>query len=129
MDRRGRHRIPYFLQPLLKNPVGLENEYARIVAEQGIPGLILWLAFIVWVFTRPAPRHFDPWYTGRWLARLFCAISFATAPLGTGLLNAVPQTAVLLMFTGWLAAPQFAGTQRSTALAGRRRPMLTPRQA
>ena len=125
----GGTSIPYFLQPLLKDPVGLENEYARIVAEQGIPGLLLWLAFIVWVFTRPVPRHLDPWYTGRWLARLFCAISFAAAPLGTGLLNAVPQTALLLLFTGWIAAPRVSGAQRSAMVAGRRPPILTPRQA
>jgi len=124
----GGTSIPYFLQPLLKDPVGLENEYARIVAEQGIPGLLLWLAFIAWVFTRPGPRRFDPWYVGRWLARLFCAISFAAAPLGTGLLNAIPQTAMLLMFTGWIAAPQVGDMRRAAALAGRRRAILTPRR-
>lgn len=122
----GGTSIPYFLQPLLRNPVGLENEYARIMAEQGIPGLMLWLAFIVWLFTRPGPRQFDPWYTGRRLARFFCAISFAAAPLGTGLLNAVPQTALLLLFTGWLAAPQGGGARHAAAVADRRRAILTP---
>jgi hypothetical protein len=32
----GGTSIPYFLQPLLKEPIGLENEYARIIAEQGL---------------------------------------------------------------------------------------------
>jgi O-antigen ligase len=116
------------LEPLLKDPVTIENEYARIAAEQGIPGLILWVAFIVWLLTRPRPRRFDPWHVGRWLARLFCAISFAAAPIGTGLLNAVPQTAMLLMFAGWIASPQTGPVPRIAAEAGRRRSILTPRQ-
>jgi hypothetical protein len=124
----GGTSIPYFLEPLLKNRVTIENEYARIAAEQGIPGLILWLAFIVWLLTRPRPRRFDPWHVGRWLARLFCAISFAAAPLGTGLLNAVPQTALLLMFAGWIAAPEAGAGRRAAALAERQGAVLTPRQ-
>jgi O-antigen ligase len=112
----GGTSIPYFLQSLLQSPVEIENEYGRIALEQGIPGLALWLAFIVWLFTRAAPRRDDPWFAGRWLARLFCAISFATAPLGTGLLNAVPQTALVLLFAGWIAAPQAVGVRRSFAV-------------
>jgi hypothetical protein len=108
----GGTSIPYFLRPLLKNPIGLENEYARIVAEQGLPGLVLWLAFIGWILTRPAPLRADPWYSGRWLAWLFCALSFATAPLGTGLLDAIPQTATMLMLAGWIAAPQTDARRR-----------------
>lgn len=99
----GGTSIPYFLEPLVHDPVEIENEYGRIELEQGIPGLLLWVAFIIWVFARSAPRRDDPWYTGLWLARLFCAISFATAPLGTGLLNAIPQSALVLMFAGWIA--------------------------
>jgi hypothetical protein len=125
----GGTSIPYFLRPLLQNPVRIENEYARIAAEQGIPGLILWLAFIVWIFSRPRPQPGDPWYTGRWLARLFCAISFATAPVGMGLLNAVPQTATILMFTGWLAAPRTDRAVGAQAATRRVRPVLSRSQA
>src|SRR5262249_32614257 len=78
----GGTSLPYFLQDRLTNPVVLENEYARIMAEQGIPGLLLWLAFIIWLAMRPASPHSNPWYKGKLLARLFCLISFATAPLG-----------------------------------------------
>ncbi|MGH7879504.1 MAG: O-antigen ligase family protein, partial [Candidatus Binataceae bacterium] len=102
----GGTSIPHFLQPLLKDPIGLENEYARILGEQGLPGLLLWLSFIVWVLTRAAPQRADPWFTGRRLAWLFCAISFAAATVGTGLINAIPQTATTLMLAGWIAAPQ-----------------------
>jgi hypothetical protein len=38
----GGTSLPYFLQDRVSDPVVLENEYARIMAEQGIPGLTLW---------------------------------------------------------------------------------------
>ena len=102
----GGTSIPSFLQGDLKNPVGMENEYARIMLEQGVPGLALWLGFIVWVLTRPLPRPSEPWYVGRWLARFLCTIFFATAPMGLGMLTAIPQTASLLVLCGWIASPQ-----------------------
>jgi hypothetical protein len=114
----GGTSIPYFLQDSLRNPVAIENEYARIEAEQGLPGLILWLAFIFWVLESAAPRS-DPWYSGRSLARVFCAISFATAPLGTGLLNAIPQSAMILMFAGWIATATIDGRRRVVAASMR----------
>jgi hypothetical protein len=52
----------------LRNPVAVENEYARIMLEQGLPGLALWLAFIFWTLTRQRPLTTDPWYLGEWLA-------------------------------------------------------------
>jgi hypothetical protein len=101
----GGTSIPYFLQARLREPVGIENEYARIAAEQGIPGLALWVGFIIWILTRPAPERHDQWCGGKRLARLLCAISFLTAPLGTGLLNSIPQSAMMMAFAGWIAVP------------------------
>jgi hypothetical protein len=106
----GGTSLPYFLQDRVTNPVVLENEYARIMAEQGIPGLALWLAFIIWLLQRPPGRRSDPWYRGKSLARLFCLISFATAPLGLGMLDAIPSTEMLLMLAGWFAAPELIRT-------------------
>jgi O-antigen ligase len=102
----GGTSVPYFLEDRVINPVVLENEYARIMAEQGIPGLLLWCAFLIWLFRRPAGSRSDPSYKGRSLAWLFCLISFATAPLGLGMLDAVPSTETLLMLMGWFAAPE-----------------------
>ena len=102
----GGTSLPYFLQERLTNPIGLENEYARILAEQGIPGLVLWMAFIVWLLTRPAARTSDPTYRGKSLARLFCFICFATAPIGIGMLDAIPGTEMLLLLAGWFAAQE-----------------------
>lgn len=109
----GGTSIPYFLTPELRNPVALENEYARIMLEEGIPGLILWLAFIFWVLTRPLPLMTDPWYLGKWLARVALGFCFMTAPTGMGLLTWIPGTAVILLFAGWVATPNItvAGTR------------------
>jgi len=104
--------IPSFLQGEVKNSVGMENEYARIMLEQGVPGLALWMVFIVWLLTRPVPRPSEPSYVGRWLARLLCTISFATAPMGLGTLTAIPQTASLLVLCGWIASPQLVPVRR-----------------
>ncbi|MGH7934951.1 MAG: hypothetical protein ACREQN_17560 [Candidatus Binataceae bacterium] len=101
----GGTSMPYFLQGLIKNPIGIENDYARIMLEEGIPGLLLWVAFIVWIFTRPSPRESERWYLARWLARFVCMLAFAEGMIGTGMLTAIPGTAVMLMFVGWLAAP------------------------
>jgi hypothetical protein len=66
----------------------------------------------------PAPGS-SPWYKGKSLARLFCLISFATAPIGLGMLDAIPGTEILLMLAGWFAAPEpimafTSGHERST---------------
>jgi hypothetical protein len=102
----GGTSLPYFLRDRVINPVVLENEYARIMAEQGIPGLTLWISFIIWLMLRPPSHPRDQWYRGKSLARLFCFISFASAPLGIGLLDTIPSTEMLLLLAGWFAAPE-----------------------
>jgi len=101
----GGTSLPYFLQSQLHNPIAIENEYGRIMLEQGVPGLMLWLAFIFWMLTRPLPRESDPWYLGKWLARVVLVYCFMTAPTGLGLLTSIPGTALLLLFAGWIATP------------------------
>jgi hypothetical protein len=95
------------------------------MAEQGIPGLLLWLGFIIWLATRPLPARSSLCYKGKSLARLFCLISFATAPLGLGMLDGIPSTATLLMLAGWSVArdPLMASTRRQ------RGPYSTPAAA
>jgi hypothetical protein len=101
----GGTSLPYFLLSQLRNPVSIENEYGRIMLEQGLPGLALWVSFIFWMLTRPLPRETDPWYLGKWLARVVLAYCFMTAPTGMGLLTSIPGTALLLLFAGWIATP------------------------
>jgi hypothetical protein len=101
----GGTNIPYFLQDRLVNSVIIENEYARILAELGIPGLAIWMAFIFWVFTRAAPRRSDPWFIGRRLAYVVTLMFLAMAVIGLGLLTWVPGTAMLMFLIGWIAVP------------------------
>lgn len=115
----GGTSLPYFLRERTTNRVAMENEYARIMLEQGIPGLCLWLAFIVWLLMRPVGRRYEPFYLGRWLARLTCAAYFAAAAIGTGLLTSIPATPLMLLLGGWLAARQPAVA--NDALSARQR--------
>lgn len=102
----GGTNLPYFLQGEIVNPVHLENEYATLALEQGLPGLFLWLAFIGWIFTRGGPHPLERWYLGRWLARLTIATWLAGGVIGTGMLNDIPATVISLAEVGWIVAPQ-----------------------
>ncbi|MGE5815311.1 MAG: O-antigen ligase family protein [Acidobacteriota bacterium] len=104
----GGTSIPYFLQDRVRNVVAIENEYARILLEQGIPGLLIWLGFLAWVFTRSTNRLGQPWFLSRRLGWTWCAGAFATGVLGTGLLTSIPATALLLLTLGWIAVPESA---------------------
>lgn len=99
----GGTSIPYFLQDRIRNPVGMESEYARIMLEQGIPGLCLWIVFLMWALLRRANPRSNPWALGRLLAWFACVIYFFTGLIGVGLLTSIPQTCLLLLFTGWVA--------------------------
>jgi hypothetical protein len=101
----GGTSLPYFLESQLRNPVATENEYGRIMLEEGLPGLALWLSFIFWTLTRPLPRDTDPWYLGKWLARVTLVYCFMTAITGTGLLTSIPATALILVLAGWITTP------------------------
>jgi hypothetical protein len=103
----GGSSIPYFLQGQVRNPIGMENEYARILSEQGIIGLALWLAFIIWFFFN-APIAFakSPWATSRRLVWGLAAIDLSTAFIGTGLLTSIPGTLFLIMGIGWTSVPE-----------------------
>jgi hypothetical protein len=111
----GGTSIPYFLKDRLRDQVALENEYARILVEEGIPGLLIWLAFILWILISPLPKRNNPWRTALRMARIYLAIVFATMVLGTGTLNAVPGTAFLLMLVGWVTTARFAPAAQRTA--------------
>ena len=102
----GGTSIPYFLQGRIINPVTLENEYARIMLEQGLIGLLMWALFVVWVTTRRDMDPYGPWYLGRRLARIATVTFFLTGLTGTGLLTSIPQTALFLLLVGWVGARQ-----------------------
>jgi len=101
----GGTSIPYFLEGQVRNPISMENEYARILAEQGVVGLMLWLGFIAW-FLSCFQNIFakGPWATGRRLAWSFSVLALGTGLIGTGLFTAIPGTAILVLGMGWTAA-------------------------
>jgi hypothetical protein len=101
--------IPYFLTVEADPLLVLENEYSRIMLEEGIPGLALWLAFLAWVFLRRPARRSDPWKLGRRLAWFTSAAYFATGWIGLGLIYFIPGTALLFVSMGWLVSPQPVG--------------------
>jgi len=102
----GGTSIPYFLEGQVRNPIGMENEYARILAEQGIIGLLLWLGFLGWFFQR-GRIAFSPgaWAIPRKLLFCYVAIGFGTAWIGTGLLTSIPATVMLLIAAGFVVMP------------------------
>ena len=98
----------------------IESEYARIALELGMPGLLLWVLFFVWIATRSPGNRRDPWYLGRRVAWVGYVGYFVIATTGIGLLSAVPQSSIMLMNIGWVAA---AGPRaRQAAALARRRP-------
>ncbi len=101
----GGTSIPYFLEGRIRNSAGMENEYARMLMELGIPGLLLWTAFLAWLLTRNYPC--DPsWFLPRRLMRVAAAASFASGLIGVGLMTSIPGTAILLLTAGWIAVPE-----------------------
>jgi hypothetical protein len=100
----GGTSMPYFLASEVNPPTYyMENEYARIVLEQGVLGLCLWAGFIVWLFTRRNVRRSDAWFVGRSLTWVACAALFATGMIGKGLLTSIPGTSLMLLGAGWIA--------------------------
>jgi hypothetical protein len=97
----GGTSVPYFLRGDWRPGPQMENEYARIVLEQGLPGLALWLLFIAWVLVRSPGRMRDSWKLGRRLAWVTFAAAFFSGLLGMGMFTSVPQTVVMLMMMGW----------------------------
>ena len=102
----GGTSIPYFLQNQVKAPVVMENEYARILLEQGVVGLVLWVGFIAWALSRRTAFNTNLWQHGRRLAWFACACYFGTGLIGTGLLTAIPHSLLFFLLIGWITVRQ-----------------------
>jgi hypothetical protein len=95
--------VPQFLRQYVdirKKSVDVESEYGRIAGTQGLLGLLLYVGFFVWLFTRP--RGTD--YLSRF-AFGFGLTSVLSAVAGVGLLSAVPTSPLLLLLLGRLGNP------------------------
>jgi hypothetical protein len=107
--------IPFFLADRAPKSIGLENEYSRILVDQGLVGLGLWLAFLVWLLHRPPPARLNvPWGGGIVLMYALVVVTWATAFIGAGTLSSVPGSVLLLAQMGVLV--------RVRAVAEGRRP-------
>lgn len=122
----GGTSVPYFLRGN-RTALVMENEYARIGMEQGLPGLALWVVFVIWVFSHWPRRSADDWLLGRRLGWLACLTFFLSGLTGVGLLSSVPQTTLMLLTMGWFAtAPRAVrGTARQPAALRPARPTLS----
>jgi hypothetical protein len=99
----GGTSIPHFLEGQVRKAIGVENEYARIALELGIPGLIIWVSFLGWTLARA--KHFDkrdPWRSARIIQFFYYIITYLQSSLGTGMLTSIPGTAMSMVFLAWL---------------------------
>ncbi len=99
----GGTSIPAFLTHRLSNPIGMENEYSRLLLELGVLGLLIWLGFFAWL----AGRVLVSGRLGRSLTvRLFAVTILADVTLsllGTGMLTSIPGTVLLMLHIGFVA--------------------------
>lgn len=101
----GGTSIPYFLAAQVRNPIWVENEYCRILLEQGLVGLLLWISFVVWFVTNRTAFIKDEWLQGRRMAWCLCILNFLSALIGIGLLSTTPNTFFFLLLVGWTSVP------------------------
>jgi len=97
----GGTSIPYFLQSQVKVPISVENEYSRILLEQGVVGMLGWVSFALWFLARRSAFVNNPWLAGRRLAWWLCAFNLVTAALSNGMLTSIPNTFIVMLAMGW----------------------------
>ena len=102
--------------------VGIAEFFLGI--EQGLPGLTLWVVFLLWTFLRWPRRRTEDWALGRVIAWIACALFFLTGLTGVGLMSSVPQTVLMLTLMGWFvtSAQLKRGAERSAAFMPAARP-------
>ena len=102
--------IPFFLAHLAPETIGLENEFSRILVDQGWFGLAGWLALLGWLYTRPpSARSRSPWELGVVFMYSLTLACWATAFIGTGILTSIPGTFLLLTQMGVLVCVRNQG--------------------
>lgn len=101
----GGTSMPYFLQGMISHPMQIENEYGRILLEQGLAGLLLWLAFIVWYLLRRTPFAASEWKVARRSYWVLYLVGFGSASIGVGLLTNIPGSYMMLLMMGWYLTP------------------------
>lgn len=98
----GGTSLPYFLQGMVRVPIGVENEYSRIMLEEGIPGLLIWLSFIIWFVANSKAFKKTKWLIARRLVFAQTLAYFFIANIGLGLLTAIPASFLFFLLLGWI---------------------------
>lgn len=99
----GGTSIPYFLQHHLPEGMGMtiENEYGRIVLEQGLPGLLIFLAFMTFWLLKPLDRR-DVLYGSKALLWALGLVWLGTMLMGCGAFATIPSAALMLLTFGFI---------------------------
>ena len=123
----GGTSIPYFLENQVRNPIGMENDYARILSEQGVVGLLIWISFVLWFISR-APVAFSKhsWSNARRMAWCVSFVALSTAWIGVGFLTSIPQTVLYLLAIGWVTTPEAVQSPAAAAQPSPRRIITQP---
>jgi hypothetical protein len=101
----GGTSLPYFLRDrVTKAPVYVENHYAYVLLEQGVPGLALWVLFLIWVMVPRRSGDNAQWRVAILSTRVLVASYLVIGLIGTGLFVSIPQSAMLILAMGWLTA-------------------------
>ncbi len=120
----GGTSIPFFLASQVNNPIWVENEYCRILLEEGVVGLLLWIGFVVWFCTNRASWVKDQWLTGRRMAWCLSVLTFMLGAIGVGTLLSIPNTFLFLLCVGWTSVRPV--TEPAKVIANVRRPSRLP---
>jgi hypothetical protein len=96
----GGTSLPSFLKNRVRNLVIMEDEYARILLEQTVIGLCIWIAFLIWFLARRISPMARLWDLSTELSWVAATAYFGTGLLGIGLLSAIPQTMLLMLCAG-----------------------------
>jgi hypothetical protein len=100
----GGTSLPYFLRSEVDAPLVIENEYGRIMLELGIPGLCMWLGFLIWALGRKPIWPNDGSEFGKQLAWFICLLEACLAVTGIGLFTAIPGSAIFFLLLGWISS-------------------------
>lgn len=98
----GGTSLPSFLENQVVKPIAIESEYGRILLEQGIIGLLFWIGFICFFLLSSHASAPSNWVVARRLTWCWCTVSFVLSSIGTGMLTAIPTTALLVLGIGWV---------------------------
>ncbi len=122
----GGTSIPYFLASQVNRPVEVESEYCRILLEQGLVGLLLWIGFIAWFVFNRAGFAKDEWLTGRRMAWYLCLLTFVIGAIGIGMLSSVPNSFLFLLALGWTSVKPLKMPATAQQKVGPAHPLAIP---